>query len=382
MKRLFIKLLICLPLTGAVMLSSCQKNPLFPSTVVSGDKPAAAFTNTSGSLTVTFTNTSTNVESSYWQFGDGTTSTDKSPVHTYTANGSYTVILKTNSPAGYSSTVSKTFTVAGPATSLFTATPTFGLNVAFNSAASANVASVAWDFGDGTTATTGTVDHRFAAYATSYTVKLTVTGLLGDVVTTSQTVTVANNNLIKGGDFETSASAFWTVYSARNNNPPVYGYTGAKPSTGYDGCLRFPSFTNSAGFTELIYQAVQVTAGKQYQFSMQVKAPAGGKNDYLQTYISNDPNTWIESTAANANYFLCLNNYHAWGSTSSSTSAIDGDLYAATLVNGSYGLGVATGGVYTATFTGTVYIGIECGVYAGQSNGDILVDNVKFVQIN
>ncbi len=41
----------------------------------------------------TFTNTSTGADSYLWDLGDGTLSEEESPVHTYTANGTYTVCL-------------------------------------------------------------------------------------------------------------------------------------------------------------------------------------------------------------------------------------------------------------------------------------------------
>jgi PKD repeat protein len=44
-------------------------------------------------LKVTFTNTSQNYETVTWDFGDGQTSTDVSPVHIYSAAGTYTVKL-------------------------------------------------------------------------------------------------------------------------------------------------------------------------------------------------------------------------------------------------------------------------------------------------
>lgn len=40
---------------------------------------------------ITFSNTSEDAESYLWEFGDGTTSTEKAPVKAYTAAGSYTV---------------------------------------------------------------------------------------------------------------------------------------------------------------------------------------------------------------------------------------------------------------------------------------------------
>ena len=45
------------------------------------------------SKTVQFTDTSTNANTYYWQFGDGNTSGDRNPIHTYEEYGDYVVIL-------------------------------------------------------------------------------------------------------------------------------------------------------------------------------------------------------------------------------------------------------------------------------------------------
>lgn len=50
----------------------------------------------SSQLTVNFTNTSTNGVNYFWDFGDGTTSTITSPVHTYTSAGTFTIQLISN----------------------------------------------------------------------------------------------------------------------------------------------------------------------------------------------------------------------------------------------------------------------------------------------
>ena len=55
--------------------------------------PNASFFYVKDGFTVTFTNNSTNSTSYMWDFGDGSTSTDKDPVHTYAAEGDYTVTL-------------------------------------------------------------------------------------------------------------------------------------------------------------------------------------------------------------------------------------------------------------------------------------------------
>lgn len=56
-------------------------------------KPAAAFSYTKDGNEVTFTNSSRNSTDYTWDFGDGGTSTDENPVHTYAAEGTYTVTL-------------------------------------------------------------------------------------------------------------------------------------------------------------------------------------------------------------------------------------------------------------------------------------------------
>lgn len=60
--------------------------------------PVASFTQTVSYLTVTFTNTSTNADSYFWTFGDGTSSTQTNPQHLYTTSGPKTVrLFATNS---------------------------------------------------------------------------------------------------------------------------------------------------------------------------------------------------------------------------------------------------------------------------------------------
>jgi PKD repeat protein len=55
--------------------------------------PVAGFSYTSVGLTATFTNTSTYGGTYLWDFGDGQTSTDQNPAHTYAADGTYSVTL-------------------------------------------------------------------------------------------------------------------------------------------------------------------------------------------------------------------------------------------------------------------------------------------------
>ncbi|MBS1547537.1 MAG: M4 family metallopeptidase [Bacteroidetes bacterium] len=67
----------------------------FNSAVVAAFTPSV-FYNCAAPATVQFTNGSLNSSSYVWDFGDGATSTEVSPVHTYNAPGSYTVTLVAN----------------------------------------------------------------------------------------------------------------------------------------------------------------------------------------------------------------------------------------------------------------------------------------------
>jgi PKD repeat protein len=78
-----------------------------PATVNLEEKAVADFsaslTNGSAPLVVSFTNHTTPLDPAntyLWDFGDGTTSTEVNPSHTYTAFGTYTVSLSVNGPKG------------------------------------------------------------------------------------------------------------------------------------------------------------------------------------------------------------------------------------------------------------------------------------------
>lgn len=62
--------------------------------------PAAGFNVSAGNGTYSFTNTSVAATAYFWDFGDGQTSTQANPVHTYTTSGPYTVTLIASSPCG------------------------------------------------------------------------------------------------------------------------------------------------------------------------------------------------------------------------------------------------------------------------------------------
>ena len=151
---------------------------------VNGNLPVADFSAspTSGKvpLTVAFTDNSTGNPTSWsWDFGDGSSSTEQNPSHTYSKAGSYTVKLTATNDQG-SDTKTKTdyITVNGnlPVAD-FTANTTTGtapLTISFTDNSTGNPSSWSWDFGDGGTSTVQNPSHTYQK-AGKYTVKLTVT---------------------------------------------------------------------------------------------------------------------------------------------------------------------------------------------------------------
>jgi PKD repeat protein len=125
-----------------------------------------------------------------WDFGDGERGTGRTTTHSYDEAGNYVVTLTISDALGRSAVSEPvTVTVAPPAD----ASPEFTFSpiaprptdtVFFNASQSTpgpgrRIVSYAWDFGDGTPASTGVqTSHRFGREAT-FTVTLTVTDDLG-----------------------------------------------------------------------------------------------------------------------------------------------------------------------------------------------------------
>ncbi|WP_317229089.1 PKD domain-containing protein [Clavibacter sp. MX14-G9D] len=163
--------------------------------------PTAAFTTTTDALALAVDGSASadadgRVSSYAWKFGDGATASGAQASHSYAAAGTYPVTLTVTDDEGLAavSTTSVTVAAAPPVnqapTASFTSTVT-DLGLAVDGSASADadgsVASYAWTFGDGATASGAKATHAYAAAGT-YQVRLTVTDDAGATATTVQSV--------------------------------------------------------------------------------------------------------------------------------------------------------------------------------------------------
>ena len=138
-------------------------------------------------LTVRFTSNATGSIGEYlWNFGDGTNSSEKNPVHRYNTSGFFTVRLSTTGPDGANETVRNDYIqvyepVPAPVAG-FESDQTNGtipMSVHFTDRSQGNVTSYIWNFGDGTNATTPDANHTYMKRGL-YTVEHVVTGPGGE----------------------------------------------------------------------------------------------------------------------------------------------------------------------------------------------------------
>ncbi|MDX1954301.1 MAG: PKD domain-containing protein [Chitinophagaceae bacterium] len=179
-------------------------------------------------LTVNFQDISTGGAVAWnWDFGDGGTSTQQNPSHTYTSYGSYTVTLIATNSTGCSDTIirSQYIRVIKPVIS-FPDLPVqgcipFAVNFSANITTVDAVTSYLWTFGDGGTSTLATPSHTYTVLG-NYTVSLTIT------TSTGCTETLTLGSAVKAG------------------TPPTVNFSATPLETCVDQPVQFTELANPA----------------------------------------------------------------------------------------------------------------------------------------
>jgi len=176
----------------------------------------AGFSYSTNCLAVSFTDTSfvdpnDSIIAWSWDFGDGNSSSQQNPVHTYATGGNYTVtLLTTCNCLGFD--IATQVVSANNPLAIFATTPVCdGYLMCFVDLSIANAATIDswdWDFGDGGTSTQQNPCHLYPASGT-YNVTLTVMNNLGCYDDTTMQVEVYENPV---ADFTDSSCCDYDIY--------------------------------------------------------------------------------------------------------------------------------------------------------------------------
>jgi parallel beta-helix repeat protein len=200
----------------------------FSSNVTSGTVP----------LSVGFTGKSTGTPTGWnWSFGDGTSSTQQNPVHTYSEAGNYTVTLTASNAAGSNTVTKADYVSAGQVTpapvASFNSNITSGnapLGVLFTDTSTGLPTAWNWNFGDGVNSTEKNPAHTYSTQG-NYTVELTVSNSAGrNTVTKTEYISVGTTLLKPVVNFwgsKTSGTAPLTITftDASTNTPTAWDWS-------------------------------------------------------------------------------------------------------------------------------------------------------------
>ncbi len=189
---------------AALALTSCalsNKPPVAGFTVGPSTTGPAPFTVTlSGAAS---TDPEGEIETYAWDFGDGATGAGRNVPHTYTAAGTFTIILTVTDRWGASDHAAKTIyvTAAAPAgpTASFTTSASSGtvpLSVTFDASGTTypggTITAYEWTFGDGGNGFGQVTSHTyFSSSSRTYTITLLVRASDGKTGTASKTISVS-----------------------------------------------------------------------------------------------------------------------------------------------------------------------------------------------
>lgn len=163
-------------------------------------------------------------------------------------------------------------------------------------------------------------------------------------------------DLVENGDM--SAEDGWEIIGAGAPNQTVVEYV--------DGTMLFTNGTATTQSNVLVYQAVEVKAGKSYTFSADISGNGGAVNSWIEVYLDDvTPTDGTDYTTGE------VKKISTWDGCI--TEPFSGDFFEVCPKEGS--------NVLTFDADATMYLVIKSGSWDGTLNEGITLDNVKLVEV-
>jgi len=250
-----------------IATSDCDADTVCSEITITCDLPASEFSSDAVALEVTFTNESLLGDTYAWDFGDGETSVEADPTHSFATNGSYWVCLTVTNECG-SSEFCDSVVVCDEITADFTSTQSV-FDVDFTNESTGTIVSYEWNFGDDASSTDENPTHTYAEDG-EYTVCLIVTNACMAMNTLCQTITINTSGLMENelSNFSAYPNPFTSEFTLNLGNDfdqvaivitDINGRVITQTTTAQNGTLTF-NLDVEAG----VY-FVQITAGSETQ---------------------------------------------------------------------------------------------------------------------
>ncbi|MFN0214799.1 MAG: PKD domain-containing protein [Saprospiraceae bacterium] len=210
--------------TVTMTASNAAGNSMSTQTIVVEAGPSANFNSTVSAVTASFTNTSTNSLTYLWNFGDGNSSTQANPMHSYASDGTYTVVLTASNNCG-TSTFTQIVVINTEPGAGFSVSTTSGcavLTVNFTDISSGSPVSWEWNFPGGTPSSS-TAENPTVQYFTPgvYGVTLVVTSIGGSTSSFTQPGIITVNGA-PGAGFVSSVNGSAVAFTNNSINATSY----------------------------------------------------------------------------------------------------------------------------------------------------------------
>lgn len=263
---------------------------------------------------ITFTNSSSNANGYFWDFGDGNTSSATDPTHSYTSSGTYDVMLIAINGTCDNDTAYITINVVNPANppvANFSASNTTicsGGSIQLSNS-STDATSYQWSTTGGTLSSTTAANPSISFTSSgSYTISLTATGP-GGIDNTSQSISVTVVQPPAAGatasDYNPAVNDLVTFTNASTNASSYYWYFGdgntsisANPSNTYtaSGIYTVTLIAgNSSCANDTTYLTINVVNG--------ANPPVAGFNT-SGTHVCSNESVQLNNTSTDATSFL------------------------------------------------------------------------------